>query len=179
MAGKVLRRWIPVLFLLLVMGTLFWWARSRRPPAEYAMAYVVEPSAIVWNSNAQVRQPVATLHYGDHVAILQRSGERDEVRSDAGVRGWIEASTLMDADLWQQSATLLTRAKSLPVQASGHTRTISNVRLTAGRDGPRIFQLGRNEPVVVLERSSGPVPTGGSEVTPTSTGQNRSWRTGC
>ncbi len=48
----------------------------------------------------------------------------------------------------------------MPVQARGHTRTISNVRLTAGRDGPRIFQFGRNEPVVVLERGTSPVPVG-------------------
>jgi hypothetical protein len=172
MAGKALRRWVPVLFLLLVMLALFWWARSRRPRTEYAMAYVTEPSAIVWNSNAQVRQPVTTLHYGDRIAILQRSSERAEVRSGAGVQGWLEASTLMDADLWQQAAALLSRAKSMPVQARGHTRTISNVRLTAGRDGARIFQFGRNEPVAVLERSTSPVPTEGSTVTPTSSGEN-------
>jgi hypothetical protein len=111
-------------------------------------------SAILWNANAQVRQPVGTLHYGDRVAVLQRSGERAEVRSDAGARGWIDALLLMDAELWRQSAELLERARKLPVQARGHTRTISNVRLAAGRDGPRIFQFGRNEPVVVLERST-------------------------
>jgi hypothetical protein len=161
MAGKTLRRLIPVLFLLLVVGGLTWWAQSSRPPAEYPMAYVVQSSAIVWNSNAQVRQPVTTLHYGDHVTILQRSGERAEVRSDAGAQGWIDEPALMDADLWQQAAALLDRVKQMPVQARGHTRTISNVRLTAGRDGPRIFQFGRNEPVVVLERGTSPVPAEG------------------
>jgi hypothetical protein len=158
MAGKSLRRWIPVLVVVLVIGGFYWWAQAHRPPPEYAMAYVVEGSAIVWNSNAQVRSPVATLHYGDHVTILQRSGERADVRSDSGARGWIDESALMDADLWQQAAALLTRAKTMPVQAQGHTRTISNIRLSAGRDGPRIFQFGRNEPVVVLERATSPVP---------------------
>ena len=165
MAGKKLRRWIPVLVLILVVAALFWWARSRRQPPEYAMAYVVESSAMVWNSNAQVRQPVTTLHYGDHVAILQRAGERAEVRSDAGATGWVDEPALMDADLWQQAASLLTRAKGMLVQARGHTRTISNVRLTAGRDGPRIFQFGRNEPVVVLDRATGLAPTEGSAET--------------
>jgi hypothetical protein len=172
MANKTLRRWIPALFILLVIAGLFWWAESRRQPVEYAMAYVVEPSAILWNSNAQVRQLVTTLHYGDHVAILQRAGERAEVRSDAGVRGWIEAQMLMDADLWQQSAALLARVKDMPVQARGHTRTISNVRLTAGRDGARIFQFGRNEPVAVLERSTSPVPREGSPQTAAPSGEN-------
>ncbi len=81
MAGKTLKRWIPVLFLLLVVAAVFWWAQSRRPATEYPMAYVAEPSATLWNANAQVRQPVTTLHYGDHVTILQRSDERVEVRT--------------------------------------------------------------------------------------------------
>ena len=162
MARKALRRWIPALVLLLVVASLFWWVQSGRRPPENATAYVAEPSAILWNANAQVRQPVATLHYGDRVAILQRSGERAEVRSDTGARGWIDALLLMDAELWQQSAELLARARTMPVQARGHTRTISNVRLTSGRDGPRIFQFGRNEPVVVLERSTRPAPQEGA-----------------
>jgi hypothetical protein len=164
MARKALTRWIPAIFLLLVFALALWWAQSGRRPAEYAVAYVADPSAILWNANAQVRQPVTTLHYGDRLAILQRSGERVEVRSDAGARGWIDAPTLMDAELWQQSAELLSRARTMPVQARGHTRTISNVRLTSGRDGPRIYQFGRNEPVVVLERSTSPAPPeGGGE----------------
>jgi hypothetical protein len=158
MARKTLRRLIPVLFLLAVMGSLYWWAESGRQPPEYPKGYVAQSSAILWNSNAQIRQAVATLHYGDHVTVLQRSEERSEVRTDAGARGWIDSLALMDADLWQQAAALLARAKDMPVQARGHTRTISNVRLTAGRDGARIFQFGRNEPVAVLERATRPVP---------------------
>jgi hypothetical protein len=108
----------------------------------------------VWNSNAQVRQPVVTLHYGDRVNVVKRSSDRVQVLTDAGVRGWIDESDLMEANLWQQAASLVTRAKQMPMQARGHTRTISNVRLTAGRDGARIFQFGRTEPVTVLERAT-------------------------
>lgn len=161
MARKALRRWIPGLLLLLVVASLYWWAQSGRRPPEYAVAYVAEPSAILWNANAQVRQPVATLHYGHRVTILQRSADRAEVTSDSGARGWIDALQLMDAELWQQSAELVARARTMPVQARGHTRTISNVRLAAGRDGPRIFQFGRNEPVAVLERNTSSVPQEG------------------
>jgi hypothetical protein len=138
------------------------------------MAYAAEPSAIVWNANAQVRQPVTTLHYGDRVTILQRSGDRVQVRTDAGVQGWIEVPTLMDADLWQQAAQILARARTLPVQARGHTRTISNVRLTSGRDGPRIFQFGRNEPVVVLDRTTSPAPQEGAGDTASLSADNAS-----
>ena len=47
---------------------------------------------------------------------------------------------------------LLSDARSIPIQAKGHTRTISNVRIEPGRDSPRIFQFGRNVPVAVLRR---------------------------
>jgi hypothetical protein len=158
MAQVRVRRWIPAILLLLIVASAVWWVWYRRPPAEVVLAYVAERSAILWNANAQVRQPVATLHYGDRVTVLQRSGDRTEVRSDAGVRGWIDTVQLMDGELWQQAADLLARARAMPVQARGHTRTISNVRLAPGRDGPRIFQFGRNQPVTVLERGTSPVP---------------------
>lgn len=172
MARQSLRRWIPALVLLLVVGSVVWWAQSRRQPPEYAVAYVAEPSVILWNANAQVRQPVATLHYGDRLTVLRRSDDRSEVRSDAGARGWIDTLMLMDGELWRQSADLLDRARQMPVQALGHTRTISNVRLAAGRDGPRIFQFGRNEPVVVLERGTSPAPREGAGGTVAQTKEN-------
>ena len=163
MAGKTWRRWFSLLFVLLVVGGLVWWMQWRRPPVDYPMAYVVQPSAIVWSSNAQVRQPVITLHYGDQVTVLQHSGERAEVRNDAGAQGWVDEVALMDAELWQQAAELLERAMQMPVQAIGRTRTISNVRLSPGREGARIFQFSRDQPVVVLERATRPVPTEGPE----------------
>ncbi len=60
----------------------------------------------------------------------------------------------MDSDLWGKSATLLERARTLPVQARGRTKTVSNVRVSPGRDGKRIFQFGREErKVLILERA--------------------------
>jgi hypothetical protein len=159
MAGKASRHIITVVLLFLIVAGLAYWVRSRRVAPEYPQAYVVDSSSIVWNSNAQVREAVATLHYGDRVNIVRHTGDRTQVLTDTGVRGWIDETDLMEANLWQQAAALLIRAKQMPVQARGHTRTISNVRLSPGRDGTRIFQLGRNEPVAVLERTTGVIPT--------------------
>ena len=64
----------------------------------------------------------------------------------------------MDPNLWKQTADLLARARTLPVQAVGRTRAISNVRLEPGRETTRIFQFGRNVPVVVLRRQSAAAP---------------------
>ena len=62
MASKVSRHVITVVLLLLIVSGVAFWVRSRRAAPEYSQAYVVDSSAIVWNSNAQVRQPVVTLH---------------------------------------------------------------------------------------------------------------------
>ena len=176
MARKVSRHIVTVVLMALIVAGIAFWLRSRRLAPEYSYAYVVDSGAIVWNSNAQVRQPVVTLHYGERVAVLQHSGDRAEVRTDTGARGWIDESDLMDAELWQQAAMLLDRAKGMPVQARGHTRTISNVRLMAGRDGARIFQFGRNEPVVVLERSTSEIPAeSGTEATAQNLPKREDW----
>jgi len=145
----VRNRWIAVLVLLALTAGI-WWAR-RRPP-QYSSAYVADRAATLWSTTAQVRQPVATLHYGQRVVILRRSGDQDEVRAEDGASGWIDAHQLMDPALWQQAATLLGSVRTMPVQAVGHTRSLSNVRIEPGRDAPRIFQFGRNVPVAVFER---------------------------
>jgi hypothetical protein len=47
----------------------------------------------------------------------------------------------------------LERARTLPVQARGRTKTVSNVRVEPGRDGNRIFQFGRGTRVLILKRA--------------------------
>ena len=153
-------RWIAALVLLALTAGI-WWAR-RRPP-QYASAYVSDRAATLWSTTAQVRQPVATLHYAERVDVLRRSGEQVEVRAADGSRGWIDGHELMDPGLWQQAAELLARTRAMPGQAVAHTRSVSNVHIEPGRDTPRIFQFGKNVPVAVFERkvvtASGPAET--------------------
>ncbi len=164
MASAIRTRLIPALVLLVIMG-LIWWAR-RKPPEPVSAAYVNDRSAIVWSTTAQVRERVGELPYGERVAVLGHSGEMADVRSDAGVQGWVDAQTLLAPDLWQRAADLLASARAMPVQASGHTRAVSNVHMEPNRTATRVFQFGRNVPVVVLERkvaaapaSTAPAPT--------------------
>jgi hypothetical protein len=58
----------------------------------------------------------------------------------------------MAPGLWNRAGQLLSQARDLPIQAKGHTKTISNVHIDPGRDSPRIFQFGRNVPLSVLRR---------------------------
>lgn len=164
MASAVRTRLIPAVVLLAIVG-LIWWAR-RKPPETYSVAYVTDRSAIVWSTTAQVRQRVADLKYGQRVAVLGHSGDEDEVRSDDGIQGWVDTQLLMAPDLWQHATDLLARARAMPVQASGHTRAVSNVHMEPSRTAARVFQFGRNVSVVVLDRkvAAAPAPSASASI---------------
>ncbi len=145
------RTWLIVLALILVLSGAYWWVHPRN--SILSEAYIAERSVTLWSSLAQVRQPLATLRYGEKVAVLERRGEQVEVRTAQGVRGWLEAHLLMEPASWQRSAQLLGQARIIPVQARGRTKVISNVRMEPGRASPRIYQFARGTPVEVLSRA--------------------------
>lgn len=137
--------------LLLCVAVAAWWTRPRKkPPGD---GYISEPSITLWSSMAQVKESVATLHYGDRVQVLERRGERVRVRTSPGAVGWLDARALMNPSLWQLSTQLLAQAQSIPVQARGRTKVSTNVRIEPGRTGARLYQFGRGAPVEVLARA--------------------------
>jgi hypothetical protein len=73
---------------------------------------------------------------------------------------------LISPDLWQHASDLLAHARSMPVQASGHTRAVSNVHMEPSRTATRVFQFGRNVSVVVLDRKVAPAPTAAATAAP-------------
>ena len=156
MASAVHTRVIPAAMLLVVMGAI-WWAH-RKPPQVFPAAYVSDRSVTVWNTTAQVRERVTDVKYGERVSVLGHSGEQTQVRTGDGLEGWVDAQLLMAPELWQRASDLLTRARSMPVQATGHTRAPSNVHIEASRSATRVFQFGRNTRVLVLQRRVAPAP---------------------
>jgi hypothetical protein len=151
------RRRLLLVVLLLALIAGVWWA--RRSPVRYPEAYIADRSAALWSATAQVRRQVATLGYGEKVSVLGRTADLTEVRSADGTHGWIDSRLLMAPELWSRVGQLLSDARNMPVQAWGHTRTVSNVHIEPGRDSARIFQFGRNVPVAVLQRQVAAVPT--------------------
>jgi len=148
--------------LLLGVVLVAWWVRPRNKVA--GEGYISERNVTVYNSLAQVREPLATLHYGDRVEILLRKGEQVKVRSNPGTVGWLEARFLMEPALWQRSAQLLAQAHNMPVQARGRTKVSSNVRVDPGRTAPRLYQFGRGVVLDILGRSVGEVVSSPEEV---------------
>src|SRR3990172_5287568 len=80
-----MRRVLLILVVLMVVAAA-WWA--LRPEAPLERAYIRGRSVNAWNRVAQVREPVATLRYGDVVEVLERQAENVRIRTAQGDEGW-------------------------------------------------------------------------------------------
>ncbi len=127
------------------------WAWLHEPAGE--RAYAAERGATVWSRVAAVREPVATLRYGEPVEILERRKEQARVRTAAGFTGWMDERRLMTPEQWQRGVELRRKAAGMPAQARGVTKVATNVRVEPGRDGARLYQFGADVRVEVLARA--------------------------
>jgi hypothetical protein len=155
------RAFVPV---ILIFAALIYWRVHQSPPKALSIGFIGERDIILWNTLAQVRESVGEVHYGDRVEVVRVEGTAAQVRTASGTLGWIRDSRqIMDSDLWDKSGALLKRASTLPIQARGRTKTVSNLRVAPGRDGQRIFQLARGTRVLILERAVADAPQGPEE----------------
>jgi hypothetical protein len=138
--------------LLCLVGLLAWWFRPKHETL--GEAFVSERSVTLWGRVAQVREPLGMLHYGDRVAVIARRNDNVEVRTAAGVIGWVDARFLMEPALWQRSIKLLTQVRAMPLQARGRTKVATNLRVEAGRTAPRLYQFSRGVPVEIVGRTT-------------------------
>jgi hypothetical protein len=157
---------IAVLCVVVLAGAGMFWRMRHAGPPEGEPAYVGERSLTLWSRLAQVREPVASLHYGDRVAVVDHKNEQVQVRTAAGALGWTEQRYLLDAALWSRGATLREQARGLPVQARARTRVQTNLRVEAGRAAPRLYQFGRGVTVEILQRAVVEFSSGGEEPAP-------------
>ena len=155
------RRVIPV---VLILAAFAYWKLHPSAPKTIEVGYVGDRAVTIWNTLAQVRQPVAELHYGDRVEVVRVEGAAAQVRTASGALGWLlDTRQMIDSDLWGKNSSLLVRARAMPVQARGRTKATSNLRVEPGRKGKRIFQLPRGTSVMVLERTRADAPQSSDE----------------
>ncbi len=149
-----------ILFGLAILAIVCVWAyvRARRARLPLEIAYAGNRQVTLWRSTAQVRQAVATVSFGERLDVLRRFQDQVNVRTSNGTVGWVAERDLLSADLWQKAKDLERRAASMPVEARGHTRVLSNLHIAPGRDTPRIRQLSKTVPVEVFERQPMEVP---------------------
>jgi hypothetical protein len=137
--------------VVLVIGAILYF-RFRKPHGPIGVAYAGNRDVTLWSTTAQVREPVATLKFGERLEILQRSQDQVQVRTATKVTGWTVDSDLLSADVWEKARDLEAKAATSPVEARGHTHAISNLRVEAGRDSPRIQQLSKAIPLDLFAR---------------------------
>jgi hypothetical protein len=153
MFGRILRVRGIIPFILILAALGYWWLHAR-PLKVIAIGYVADREIPLWNTIAEVRQPVGNLHFGERVEVVRQEGTAAQVRVPSGALGWLlDARQLVDAALWEKSAALLAHARDMPVQARGRTKTLSNVHIEPGRNSKRIYQFARGTQVVVLDRT--------------------------
>ena len=138
------------IFVLAAGAGLF--VALHNKPVEPEEAYIGERNVLLRSRLSQVRETLATLHFGERVVIVDRKNDQVQVRTDAGLLGWVEQRHLMDATLWRHAGELRVRAHTMPPQAQAHTRVPTNVRLEPGRSTIRIFQFPSALHLEILER---------------------------
>ncbi|HEV2306394.1 MAG TPA: hypothetical protein VGR93_12800 [Candidatus Acidoferrales bacterium] len=152
-------------FIVLILGAIIAvsireYRLHHQSPSEEA--FVGGRGATLWNSTAEIRAPVASLTYGQSVHVYQHYAQEALVSTPSGVRGWVSSASLMDPDLWRSAELLAESAKSMPIQAVGHTRARTNLHTRPGVDAPVILQAPADSPLVVLQHSMAATPPAGS-----------------
>jgi hypothetical protein len=132
-----------------------------KPPLE--TAYIGSRQVTLFSTTAQVREPVATVSFGDRVDVVNHFEDQVQVRTTSGAIGWTTQDQLLSAEFWRQAQDIEAETAKLPVQARGHTRVRTNLHIDPARDAPRIRQLDKNVPVEFYQRRVVAVPeTGGA-----------------
>jgi hypothetical protein len=177
-ARNAVRKVLIGLGVLWIIGTAAY-LRYHHAKAPIEVGYAGNREVTLWSTSAQVREAVATVDYGEKLDVLQRFQDQIEVRTANGTTGWIPDRDLLSADLWQTSKDLEKRGASMPVEAVGHTKVLSNLHIAPGRESLRIRQLNKDVPLEVLERQPVPVAsvkaTGAAEDSSATPGKKEDW----
>jgi hypothetical protein len=145
-------------FALLLVICVAAYLRLRQPRAPIEIGFAGNRQVTLMSTTAQVREPVATVNFGDRLEVLQRFQDQVQVRTMKGITGWINERDLLSADLWQKARDLETMVASMSVMARGHTRALTNMHISPGRDAARLRQLNKAVPVELYERQPLEVP---------------------
>jgi hypothetical protein len=145
-------------FVLVLMISGISYLRFRHAKPSFPVAYAGNHRVTLWSTTAQVREPAATVNFGDRLDVLNSLYDQVQVRTASGVTGWASVHDLISAEVWQKAKNLETTAAMLPVAARGHTRVLSNLHIEPGRDFPRIRQLDKDVPLELFERQAVEVP---------------------
>jgi hypothetical protein len=144
--------------VVLAIGLGFYW-RSHHAKRPIEAAYAGSREVTLWSTTAQVREPVATVAFGERLDVLEKFGDQARVRTASGVVGWTSQDDLLSAEFWRKAQDIEAETAKLAPQARAHTRVLSNLHIGPARDSPRIRQMDRGVPVDLFERQAVEVPS--------------------
>ncbi|HKW88305.1 MAG TPA: hypothetical protein VJN21_06085 [Candidatus Acidoferrales bacterium] len=150
------RIYIVVIVLAILAAFVIREIRLHGKPA-LGEAYTGGQNVTVWNSPAPVRAPVTTLSYGTQVQLIDRYGDFAEIRTVAGVQGWVPSRALLEPAIWHDAASLDEKTQHMPIQATGVTRVRTNFHTAPGRNTPVLLESPGGVPVAMLERKPEPI----------------------
>jgi hypothetical protein len=130
------------------------------------VAYAGGKQVVLWDSSAEIREPIGTLKYGDRLDVLDHFQQETKVRTASGAIGWVSENELLSIDLWQKMKDLDETAASSPVEARGATDRISNLHIAPGRESPRVRQLSKGVPVELFLRQPVDAPLPSAKMKP-------------
>lgn len=133
--------------------------RRGGKPAGQQSAYVLADSTKVVDTPAEIHTVVTTLKNDTQVEVLDRTTHWAKVKLDDGRTGWIESKDLLDGEDFDAGQRTLKELATLPVQATGHTNGVVNLRLEPSRDGTQLAQLEPTSKVDVFGRRLVPRPS--------------------
>lgn len=153
------RRAIIVLILLAIL--VAYAIREARLHGKSALgeAFTGGQNVTVWTSPAPVRSPLISLAHGTQVQVIDRYGDYSEIRTAAGVQGWVQSRLLLASEVWHDAEALIEKTKIMPIQARGETRVRTNFHTAPGRTTPVLLEAPSGVPVLMLERKPEPLPS--------------------
>src|ERR1039458_621529 len=120
MVWRSLRKGV-VIPLLLILAAIGYWRLYPHAPKVISVGYLADRDAILWNTLAQVKQPVGELHYGDRVEVIGAEGTSVRLRAPSGTTGWLlDSRKMMDEQIWGGRVFLLALAQTLALHAPRH-----------------------------------------------------------
>ena len=115
---------------------------------------------------AAVYNRVATVKNAEQVEVLDRDRRFVLVRTAAGAEGWMEQRFLVDQKVFDGFQKLAKEQQSDPVQATGFTRSDTNIHLDPARDAEHLYQLNQGSKIAILKRATSEKVLPGSNAKP-------------
>ena len=98
--------------------------------------------------------------------VLERDRRFVHVRTESGADGWMEQRYLITQQVFDAFQKLAQAEQNSPLQASGTTRTDTNIHLDPARDAEHLYQLNQGSKVALLKRAASEKTLPGAPVRP-------------